>query len=139
MARVTPEQAAAKWVQRLSASTEDIKRGVLGVTEAPGVSAARRKDLWLARVTQSADKWARRVSSVSLQDWQNAMVNKGVSRIASGAQEAQPKMASFMADFLPYVDSGVAKVKAMPKGSLEAGIARSAEMIRHNAAYVRKG
>ena len=138
MARVTPEQAANKWRDRLSGAGAEIQAGVMAVTEAPGAAAARQKGLWLQKITASADKWARRVSSVSLQDWQQAMIQKGLGRISSGAQAAQPKVQSFMADFLPYVDQGVNKVKAMPKGTVEQGIARAAEMIRHNAAYVRK-
>lgn len=139
MAKVTPDQAAAKWAQRSAAATEDVKNGVLNVTEAPGKAAARSKDLWLQRISASADKWARRVSAVSLQDWQDSMINKGIARIASGTQAAIPKMSAFMAEFLPYVDQGVNQVKAMPKGNVEAGIARAAAMIRHNAQFVRKG
>lgn len=139
MAKLTPDAAAAKWAANLGAATAGIRAQVMAVTEAPGAAAARQKTLWLQRVTASADKWARRVSSVTLQQWQDAMVNKGIDRIASGAQQAQPKMASFMQEFLPYVDSGVAQIKSMPKGGVEQGVARAAAMIRHNAAFVRKG
>lgn len=138
MARLSPDAAAAKWSTNLGQATSGIEAQVRAVTEAPGIAAARQKTLWLNRVTASADKWARRVSSVSLQDWQNAMITKGIPRIASGAQAAVPKMTSFFNDFLPYVDQGVAAIKNMPKGSVDAGIARAAAMIRHNAAYVRK-
>lgn len=138
MARVTPDAAAAKWASRLSGAGAEIQAGVMAVTESPGAAAARSADLWLQKVTASKPKWVRRVSSVTLQDWQQAMVNKGLGRIQTGATEAQPKVASFMAEFLPYVDQGVAKVKAMPKGTVEAGIARAGAMIRHNSQFVRK-
>jgi hypothetical protein len=139
MARVTAEQGANKWAQRLSAATADITTGVMNVTEAPGLAAARAKALWLQRVSQSADKWARRVSAVSLADWQTAMKEKGINRIGSGATAAIPKMTAFLADFLPYVDQGVANLKNMPKGGVENGIARAGAMIRWNSQYVRKG
>lgn len=139
MARVTPDQGAAKWASRLSGATQDITQGVNAVTEAPGLAAARSKALWLQQVTASADKWARRVSAVSLSEWQSSMITKGVPRIASGAQAAIPKMTSFLADFLPYVDQGVQALKSMPKGGVENGIARASAMIRHNSQYVRKG
>lgn len=139
MARVTPEQAAAKWSTRLQASTGDITTGVRNVTEAPGIAAARQKQLWVTRVTQSADKWARRVSAVSLQEWQTAMIDKGINRISGGATAAIPKVTAFMQDFLPYVDQGVQQIRSMPKGNVDMGIARAAAMIRHNAGYVRKG
>ena len=138
MAKVTADQAAAKWAQRSAAATDDVKNGVMNVTVAPGKSAALAKDLWLQKISASADKWARRVSAVSLQDWQDAMINKGINRIASGTQAAIPKMTAFMTDFLPFVDQGVAAIKNMPKGNVEAGVARAAAMIRHNATYVRK-
>lgn len=139
MARVTADQAAAKWQSRLSAATQEITNGVNGVTVAPGVAAAKQKALWLSRVQASQDKWAKRVSAVSLSDWQTKMVNVGIPRIAQGATANQPKVATFMAEFLPYMDRGVAKVKAMPKNGLEDSIARSATMIRHAAAFQRGG
>lgn len=139
MAKVTPEQAAAKWAQRSAAATEDVKTGVMNVTEAPGKAAARSKDLWLQRISASADKWARRVSAVSLSDWQTAMIEKGIGRIATGTQAAIPKMTAFMSEFLPYLDQGAATVRAMPKGNVEAGIQRAAAMIRHNAQFQRRG
>lgn len=139
MAQLAPDVVAAKWASRLGGSLDDIKRGVQAVTEAPGAAAARQKVLWLQRITASADKWARRVSAVTLGDWQTAMIDKGLPRISGGAQAAVPKVTAFMADFLPYVEQGAATVRAMPKGDVEAGIARAAAQIRHNAKYVRKG
>lgn len=137
MARVTPQQATDKWVQRLSAATQQITDGVNGVTVAPGVQASKAKALWLNRVTAAADKWASRVSSVSLPEWQQAMIQVGIPRIAQGAQAKQGKMQDFMTQFLPYLDQGVAKVDAMPKGDLNASIQRAAAMITHNANFKR--
>lgn len=137
MARVTPEQAAQLWQTRLSGATERIAQGVANVQVAPGQSAARQADLWLARVTASKDKWKSRVSSVSLQDWQTSMQQKGIPRIAQGAQANQPKVQAFMAEFLPYVSNVAAQVRQMPKGNIEAGIARAAAQIRGNAAFRR--
>lgn len=137
MARVSAEQATAKWVSRLSGATQQIQDGVNGVTVAPGTKAAAAKELWVQRVMAAKDKWAQRVASVSLSDWQNAMINVGIPRVAQGAQAKQGKVQSFMSEFLPYLDSGVAKVKAMPKGDLSASIARATAMIQHNAAFKR--
>lgn len=135
MARVTAEQATAKWLSRLSAAGQQITDGVQGVTIAPGQKAAAAKDLWAQRVAASKDKWARNVGKVSLADWQNAMVTVGIPRIAQGAQAKQGKVQDFMSKFLPYLDQGVAKVNAMPKGDINASIARAVAMIQHNAAY----
>jgi hypothetical protein len=137
--RATPEQATAKWVQNIGQATERITSGVQAVQTAPGQKAAAAHQKWLTRVQESADKWRQRVGSVSLQDWQNAMVNVGIPRIAQGAQAKQGKMQSFMADFLPYLQNGVSKVEQMPSVSLEDNINRAVAMIRHNAQFKRSG
>lgn len=137
MARVTPEQATAKWVQRLGQSTQQITDGVNRVTVAPGSKAAAAKVLWAQRVAAAQDKWAARVGAVSLQSWQQSMINVGIPRVASGAQAKQGKVQDFMSQFLPHLDAGVAKVKSMPKGDINASIARAVAMIQHNASFKR--
>lgn len=139
MARVTPDQMAAKWASRLSGATQDIQAGVAQVQTAPGQLAARQRQAWLARVQASQEKWARNVAAVSLQEWQTAMTQVGIPRIAQGAQANQGKMARFASEFLPYLDRGVAQVKSMPKVTLEDGVARAVAMIRHNAQFKRGG
>lgn len=138
MARVSAQQAATKWRDRLSAASQQITDGVNGVTTAPGQKAAAAKGLWLARVTAAQDKWAARVASVSLPEWQAAMINTGIPRIAQGAAAKVGKVEAFMTDFLPYLDQGVAKVNAMPKGDINASVQRATAMIMHNAAYKRR-
>jgi len=133
-----PAAVAQKWATNLAGATTSIQNGVNAVTVAPGQKAAQAGQLWLARVQASLDKWQRNVSAVSLQSWQQAMINKGLPRIATGAQAAQPKMQAFMAQFLPYVEQGAATVRAMPKNSLADSKARANAMIDYNAAFVRK-
>lgn len=131
------QEVAAKWATNLGQSTEHIKAGVMAVTEAPGAAAARNKAGYLAGVQRSVDKWASRVGSVSLGDWQNAMITKGTQRIQLGASQAQPKFATFMQSFLPHVESVAARVRTMPKGTLDAGIQRAIAQITGNAQYKR--
>lgn len=126
---------AAKWRTNLSAATTSITTGVQAVTQSPGARAAASVDLWLARVQASRDKWVRNTNAVSLASWQQAMIEKGIPRIASGASAAEPRMAGFMQQFLPYVEQGAVAVRAMPKGDVEQGIQRAAAMIRHNAQF----
>lgn len=131
--------ATQRWVTNLSNSTTAMQNGVARVQVSPGASAARAADKWLMRVTQSKDKFARRVGAVTLADWQNAMNQYGISRVAQGAQSKQGKMQGFMQEFLPHLQSGVAQIDAMPKNTLEDGVARAVAMIRHNATFQRKG
>lgn len=135
MTSQSPAQIAEKWSQRLSASTQQIQDGVNAVTVAPGQTAAARADLWLARVTASKDKWRTNVGRVSLEDWKRAMLDVGLSRVSQGAQANQPKVEQFMAKFMPYLKSGVDRVQAMPKVTLQDSINRAVQMIQHNAAY----
>lgn len=135
--RVSPDQASAKWLQRLSGATQQITDGVNRVTTAPGQKAAAQSQKWLQRVTASQDKWKTNVARVSLQDWQNSMTQVGIPRIAQGAQQKQGKFTNFMTSFLPYLQSGVATVDKMPSTTLEDNIARAVAMIRHNASFKR--
>lgn len=133
----TPDQIAANWASRLAGSTQKITDGVNSVTVAPGQAAARQKDVWLQNTQAAQAKWARNVAAVSLADWQSMMLNKGVQRIAAGATAAQPKFQSFMAQFLPYVQSGRANLPA--RGNLDQNIQRAVAMMRHNAAFKKTG
>lgn len=137
MARVTAEQATAKWLSRLSGATQQITDGVNGVTVAPGSKAAAASQLWLQRVQAAQAKWARNVGAVTLEQWRAAMINVGIPRVAQGAQAKQQKVQAFFSQFLPYLDAGVAKVRAMPKGDINASIARATAMIQYNAAFKR--
>lgn len=135
--RSDPQTATAKWVQNLSNSTSAMQRGVNALTVSPGASAAAAADKWLQKVTQAKDKFARRVGAVTLGDWQAAMNNYGISRVAQGATAKQGKMQNFLADFLPHLQQGVAQIDRMPKVTLEDGINRAVAMIRHNASFKR--
>ena len=137
--RSDPATATQRWVTNLSNSTQAMTAGVNHVTVSPGQSAARAADKWLAKVSQAKDKYARRVGSVTLADWQNSMTSYGIGRVAQGAQAKQGKMQSFMSDYLPYLAAGVSKIDSMPKNTLEDGINRAVAMIRHNAGFQRKG
>lgn len=135
--RSDPATATSRWVNGMANAGPAAQRGVAAVTVSPGQSAAAAADKWLAKVTQSKDKFARRVGSVTLSQWQNAMNTYGISRMATGAQQKQSKMQSFMTEFLPFLKSGVDQVHSMPRMTLEDSINRAAAMIRHNAGFQR--
>lgn len=132
MARVTPQEFAEKWGRRLKASGTDIQNGIKRVSEAPGISAARQANTMLANLqARVADgTWARRVAGVSLQDWQNAALTKGVQRITAGVDAAQGKVANMAGSLLQAVDSAVAEVERTPRGDLEANINRATTFMR---------
>lgn len=130
-----PTAIAQKWHTNFSASGPSITAGVNAVTVAPGVKAAAKKALWLAKVTASADKWAKNVSAVPLETWKNAMLTTGIQRLQTGATAGQPKVAGFMSQFLPYVDRNKATIDAMDTSTLEGAIAKAGAQIRYNAQF----
>lgn len=116
----TPAAVAAKFAANLGSATTSITNGVNAVTTAPTAAAAASVSKWQQKMAQAstAQKFVSGLQGVSLQQWQSAMINKGVPRIASGAQAAIPKMTAFYNDFLPFVAGVQAKIKAMPNLTL---------------------
>jgi len=133
-----PVAVATKWSRNLAGATQSITDGVNSVTQAPGAKAAAQVTVWLSRLQAAQDKWVRNTSAVTLQQWQNAMITKGIPRIASGATAAIPKMTQFMQQWLPFVDAGAQQVRAMPNATIEDGILRAVAQIRYNATFIRK-
>lgn len=133
----TPEQAAQGWVQGLTTKTDKITRGVQGVTVPPGQAAARQKAVYLAQVQANVDRWAANSAAVSLQSWQQDMINKGIPRIAQGATASQQKMAAFFQQLLPAIDN--AKSNLPPRGNFEANMARLTQYLTkmHGFKYTR--
>lgn len=136
----SPVEVARKWQANLSASIESIKNGVNAVTEAPTERAARRVDAMVAGVQRAASegKIQDGLRRVTLADWQRAMTEKGVGRIATGAAAAQPKVAAFLTEFLPHVEEGQRRLDSMPRGDLETNLQRAVAMMRHNATFRRR-
>jgi hypothetical protein len=133
-----PQMVAEKWARNLGGATESIKAGIASVTVSPTEKAANRADAYASGVQQavSTGRFQRGLRRVSLTDWQRAITNKGIPRIAAGAAEAKPKMAQFLADFLPHVEAGVASLPA--RGDTETNINRAVAMMRHNAGFARR-
>lgn len=134
-----PNMVAQRWVTNLGGAVEKIRQGVQSVTTSPTQAAAAAGTLWQQRVQDPATlaKFQRGLQRVSLADWQNAMLNKGIPRIASGAQNSKDKFVAFLTQFLPFVQNVAAQVHQMPKATLEDRIARAVAQIRGNAGFRR--
>lgn len=143
MARVNGAGWLEKWKRRLDGAATDITNGVNRVTTAPGQAAAAASDRMLAGITQSVTSgvWGRRVASVSLNDWQQSMIKKGIPRMATGTAQAVATKAPKIDALLAVVDAASAQVKSMPKGGIEQSKARAAAFMdyMYNNAPKRKG
>ena len=122
-----PTAVAQDWAAKLGAAGAKAQAGAEAVRSAPGAAAARQVNVWAQNTAASAQKYARNVASVSLSDWQRAYVEKGIPRLGTGATAAIPKMQSFLAKFLPFVESAKASLPA--RGSFEQNKARAIAMM----------
>lgn len=129
----TPDQIAAKWAQNLAGATERIKDGVNSVTQAPGLAAAAQKNVYLQNVQANADKWASNTAKVTLGEWQQSMIEKGLNRIGQGATSAEPRFTAFMGRLLPHIDSVKRGLPA--RGNLDANINRMVAFTRGMAKF----
>ena len=107
----------------MAGATTKYTAGVNAVKTSPGQLAAAASQLWAQNVAAAQSKFAANVAKVTLAQWQQAAVNKGAPRLASGAAAAQPKFQAFMQSFIPVLTNVVSSLPA--GGTFEANMARS--------------
>ncbi len=131
MARLTPEEDAAKQARNLKNSLQDVRDGITRVTIAPGVAAVAQQDKMRSKVLESIDSglWASKTRATTLQEWQDAALNKGVDRISAGIDAAHDKQVAMAGRLLPIVDAAAQKARAMPKNTLQDSIARMTSFV----------
>ena len=141
MARVTPEEFQEKHARRLKGATEDIRRGVERVTEAPTLKAAAKKDKMKANLNAALDsgKWERGLKRVTLDEWKGKTIDKGIGRISAGIDAAAPKVVAFAQELLPHIDAQKQAIAKLPDVTLEDNINRMTSFIRGMAKFQRKG
>jgi len=137
MARLTPEERAEKQINRLSAATEDIRKGVERVTEAPGAKAAKQQQKMRTKLLAKIDDgtWAKRVASVPLEDWKRLMIEKGVANIPTGIAASRDKLVKFASQQLAYQDRIDRELKGKPSVTLEDNINRMIFQVREMAKF----
>jgi len=140
MSKLTPKEFQEKHARRLKASVEDMRKGVEKVTESPTAAAAKKQDKMRNNILESIDngKWAAGLNRVTLSEWKEKMITKGITRVAGGIDGAAAKVEAFAADLLPHIDAGQTKVKNMSDVTLEDNITRMTTFIRHMSEFKRK-
>lgn len=139
MAKLTPQQFQEKHARRLKASIEDMREGVLRVTQSPTEAAAAKKEKFRAGINAAIDdgKWERGLRRVSLEEWKDKMITKGLGRVAAGIDAAAPKVIEFASELLPFQDRLQSQIDGMPDISLEDNINRMTTWIREMAKFSR--
>jgi hypothetical protein len=126
---------AEKWGRNLKNSTEDMRRGIERVTEAPSQKAIAAQAKMLEKLMEAiqSGRWAAGLEKVGLDDWKKAMTDKGLRRISAGVDGASDKMREFADWLLTRVDNAKAKINDMPSVTLEDNVNRMVTYIREMA------
>lgn len=137
---ITGEEFAEKHARRLKGSIEDIRSGVSKVTESPTAKAAKKQDKMLAGVQAAvtSGKWAQRLNAVSLDEWKQKTLDKGLGRIASGIDGAHDKVVAFANQLLPFESGLKDQISKMPDLTLEDSVNRATAWIRGMSKFTRK-
>lgn len=127
----TAAQASAKWLAGTQAASGDNGSWAtnLGNTTKPIVAAAlAQQTVMLANFTRSVNdgKWANNLSAVGDAGIKSAAkakaANYGTGTMAGS--EGATKQAAFMQKLIQFETANLPQIYAMPKGNLQAGIAR---------------
>ena len=134
---ITPEQFAEKHARRLKGAVDDIRAGVMAVTESPTAKAAAKQDKMLARLQEAVQsgKWAARLRAVPLDEWKDKTINLGINRIAAGIDAAHGKQVAFAGKLLPFESNLKTTIDKMPDLTLEDSISRATAWIRGMAKF----
>ena len=137
MAKLTGAQAAAKWKQNLSASTQFIQQGVQAVTESPTERAAAAQQKMLQNLTAAVQtgKWAANLRKVDLNTWKTRTISVGIPRIAQGAAASEAKFAAFATKLFAHQDRLVQQIKGMPDLTLQDSINRMITFVQGMAEF----
>lgn len=127
MPRRTPDQAAQRWARAMANAGPNYTEGVQAVQTAPGEMAARNVNGYQNGVAQAvaSGKWQRNVAAVDLGTWKRAALDKGASRLASGAQAAVDKVRQSNEKVFPMIDQATSSIANMPRDTPQSRIARA--------------
>jgi len=126
----SPQELAKKWAENLVRNKASIRAGIEGVTVAPTAKAA-------AAVNKYSDGCQRAVSEgtfvagcnrVTLQEWKDKTINKGLANLDVGVRNAETKVASFQQKAMPYYK------QAKERAAMVEGTGRAAQIARIEAA-----
>ncbi len=136
---MSPQQIAEKWARNTKAATQSMKDGVQAVTDSPMEKAANRGDAMVAGVQRAvADgRWQAGLRRVTLQQWKDRMISKGIPRVSQGVTDAQGDFSNFMSEFMPYIQEGQRQLESTPRGDLQTNINRMIQMVQYLSDFKR--
>lgn len=128
---------ASKWAKNLIAAKDAMRAGAQRVTIAPTELAAKQVDRYASGCAEAASsgRFERGCRKVTLNDWLDSYLNKGIKNLDVGVRAGETKMSTFMSSFLPFIQAKSAQIQAMPKGTRADSMARIAANLDAMDAY----
>lgn len=128
---MTPQELSKKWAENLSRSKTSIRKGIEGVTVAPTQKAAQAVDKYRQGCTKAADdgSFVAGCNRVTLQEWKDKAINKGLANLDTGIREGESRVAAFQQKAAPYYRQAKERAAAVQ------GSGRSAAMEKMTAVW----
>ncbi len=79
------------------------------------------------------------MAAVTLEAWKSAMIDRGLPAINAGVTAKAGNYTAYANKAYPYINSGLAHVKAMPKGTIAQSQARASWWIDYMHKYTGGG
>lgn len=116
MALPTPTEATNKLINRVQGAQTEYLKGIDAVQVNPMEQAAQKANKAKLNYSKAIDdgKWARGLRRVSFDQWKTITKQKGQERWASGVNQAKQKIQTFFSQFIPFLESHLRVINAMP-------------------------
>lgn len=127
----SPAELAKKWAENLTRNKASIRAGIEAVSVAPTQKAAQAVGKYRDGCTRAADDgtFVAGCNRVTLQEWKNKAINKGLTNLDVGVREAEQKVAAFQAKAAPFYRQARERAEAVE------GSGRSAAIAKMNAVW----
>lgn len=122
---INAEQFAERWQEGLQGASAKIEAGINAVNTAPGQSAAQQADVWMQRLQDSKEKWKKNVAAVSLEDWKQAAIEKGIPNLQASLNLGRNKVMKAAGKLIPAINNALASPNMPKRGAtIEQNVAR---------------
>jgi hypothetical protein len=125
------ESVVSKWANNAGAAQQSYVDGINNTTVDPTALAVQNEQGYLQGVQQavSSGLWRRRLQQVGKAGWQQSSIDKAAN-FGNGINAGRTKFERAMGTWLPIIQQTGAAAKAMPGGTIDQRIARSAFVAR---------
>jgi hypothetical protein len=123
------DQVVSKWAANAGAAQTAYTDGITNTTVDPTALAAANQAGYLAGVQGSVNLWRSNLLKAGKAKWQSKSLAKA-GNFGTGVAAAKDDYQAAMSTWLPRIQAAGAAAKAMPGGTIDQRIARSAYVAR---------